>query len=96
MDALVHCLESFLSTAFNPPADGIALDGLRRACAATSRRRSRTGATCRRRRELLAAALNAGLASEKGSGGIEAAAHGLEAASAVRATACCTVRFCRR
>ena len=31
MDALVHCLEAFLSTAYNPPADGIALDGLRRA-----------------------------------------------------------------
>jgi 4-hydroxybutyrate dehydrogenase len=31
MDAIAHCIETFLSPAFNPPADGIALDGLRRA-----------------------------------------------------------------
>src|SRR5262245_50275200 len=30
MDAVAHCIETFLSAAFNPPADGIALDGLRR------------------------------------------------------------------
>jgi len=28
MDAIAHCIETFLSPAFNPPADGIALDGL--------------------------------------------------------------------
>src|SRR3546814_20433171 len=31
MDAIAHCLETFMSPAFNPPADGIALDGLTRA-----------------------------------------------------------------
>ena len=31
MDAIAHCIETFLSPAFNPPAEGIALDGLRRA-----------------------------------------------------------------
>lgn len=31
MDAIAHCIETFLSPAFNSPADGIALDGLRRA-----------------------------------------------------------------
>ena len=31
MDAIAHCIETFLSPAFNPPADGIALDGLARA-----------------------------------------------------------------
>jgi len=30
MDAIAHCIETFLSPLFNPPADGIALDGLRR------------------------------------------------------------------
>lgn len=30
MDAVAHCIETFLSPAFNPPADGIALDGLAR------------------------------------------------------------------
>lgn len=28
MDAIAHCIETFLAPAFNPPADGIALDGL--------------------------------------------------------------------
>src|SRR5690606_30695680 len=31
MDAIAHCLETFMSPLFNPPADGIALDGLNRA-----------------------------------------------------------------
>ncbi len=30
MDAIAHCMETFMSAAFNPPADGIALDGLTR------------------------------------------------------------------
>ena len=30
MDAVAHCIETFLAPAFNPPADGIALDGLER------------------------------------------------------------------
>ena len=76
MDALIHCLECYLSPTFNPPADGIALDGLRRA-AASLEAAVESNADLAPRRELLVAALNAGLASEKGFGGIEAAAHGL-------------------
>ena len=30
MDAVAHCIETFLAPSFNPPAEGIALDGLRR------------------------------------------------------------------
>ncbi|MFO0206480.1 MAG: iron-containing alcohol dehydrogenase, partial [Betaproteobacteria bacterium] len=30
MDAVAHCIETYLSKAVNPPADAIALDGLRR------------------------------------------------------------------
>ncbi|MGE6738949.1 iron-containing alcohol dehydrogenase [Allorhizobium pseudoryzae] len=30
MDAISHCIETFLAPSFNPPADGIALEGLRR------------------------------------------------------------------
>lgn len=47
MDALTHCVETFLSPNVNPPADAIALDGAGRAarhrCA-----RSRTARTARR------------------------------------------------
>src|SRR4029078_1592588 len=28
MDAIAHCMETFMAPAVNPPADGIALDGL--------------------------------------------------------------------
>lgn len=31
MDAVTHCIEAFLSPAVNPPAEGVALDGLERA-----------------------------------------------------------------
>ena len=31
MDAIAHCIETFMAPAFNPAADGIALDGLWRA-----------------------------------------------------------------
>ena len=30
MDAIAHCMETFMAPPFNPPADGIALEGLRR------------------------------------------------------------------
>jgi len=83
MDAIVHCLEAYLSTAYNPPADGIALDGLRRA-ALNLERAVEDGGDLAARRELLAAALNAGLAAQKGFGGIEAAARGLEGEAGAR------------
>jgi alcohol dehydrogenase class IV len=83
MDALVHCLEAYLGTAYNPPADGIALDGLRRAATHLDRA-VETGRDLAARRELLAAALNGGLAAQKGFGGIEAAARGLEGEAGAR------------
>lgn len=83
MDALCQCLECYLSTAFNPPADGIALDGLRRATLHLEAA-VQDGTDIPARRELLAAALDAGLASEKGRGGLAAATHPLEALSRLR------------
>jgi 4-hydroxybutyrate dehydrogenase len=83
MDALVHCLEAYLSTAYNPPADGIAIDGLRRATL-NLERVVENGGDVAARRELLAAALDGGLAAQKGFGGIEAAARGLEGEAGAR------------
>jgi alcohol dehydrogenase class IV len=87
MVALVQCLEAYLGTTYNPPADGIALEGLRRAA------RHLEPAVANRldlgaRRELLAAALNAGLAAQKGQGGIAASARALEAETELRHGAC--------
>jgi len=81
MDALVHCLEALLSTAWNPPADGMAFDGLRRAGTWLERLVAdpRDGeARC----EVLAAALNGALAAQKGFGAIHALSHALEAMGA--------------
>jgi alcohol dehydrogenase class IV len=84
MDALAHCIESYLGTSFNPPADGIALEGVRRAGASLERAVA-NGQDLEARRELLAAALNAGLAAQKGLGGVHALAHALEAETALAA-----------
>lgn len=77
MDVMVHCVETYLSTTWNPPADGMALDGLRRAGQALARA-VRHGADLDARREMLAAALNAGLAGQKGLGALHALARALE------------------
>ncbi len=77
MDALTHCIEAYLGTTWNPPADGIALDGVRRARSSLDRA-VRDGANLDARREMLAAALDAGLASQKGLGSVEALAEAVE------------------
>jgi alcohol dehydrogenase class IV len=78
MDALVHCLEALLSTTWNPPADGIAFDGLRRA-GAWLERLVADPRDPEARREVLASALNGGLAAQKGFGAIHALSHAIEA-----------------
>lgn len=67
--ALVRCIEAYVSDAFNPPADGIALDGLIR----TAQNLHSTVATgnLTGRRELMAAALNGLLARQKGGGMVQ-------------------------
>lgn len=76
MDALTHCVETFIGIAYNPPADGIARDGLRRA-AAHLERAVADGADLEARREMMAAALNGSLAGQKGLGGVHAMSHAL-------------------
>jgi len=76
MDALAHCVETFTASAFNPPADGIALDGLRRAFENLERAVA-DGSDLEARREMMAAALNGALAQQKGLGGVHAMSHAL-------------------
>lgn len=79
MDALIRCLEALLATGWNPPADGIAFDGLRRA-GRWLERAVADGDDPDALRELLAAALNGALAAQKGYGGVHALSRALEAA----------------
>ncbi len=83
MDALTHCIETYIATAYNPPADGIALDGLRRA-ASSIERAVEKGNDLAARREMMAAAMNGALAFQKGLGGAHAMSHGLGAQSSYR------------
>lgn len=78
MDVLTHCLETYIATAWNPPADGIACDGIRRAVANIERAVA-DGSDLSARREMMAAALNGGLAGQKGLGGVHAMSHALAA-----------------
>lgn len=76
MDALTHCMETFMAAAYNPPADGIAAEGLRRAVRYIERAVD-DGQDMEARREMMAAALNGALAQQKGLGGVHAMSHAL-------------------
>lgn len=76
MDAITHCIETYVATAYNPPADGIALDGLRRAYG-NIERAVQKGSDLNARREMMAAAMNGALAFQKGLGGVHAMSHAL-------------------
>jgi alcohol dehydrogenase class IV len=76
MDAISHCIETYLSPRFNPPADAIALDGLGRAVAHLERAVA-DGQDVEARREMMVAALHGGLTFQKGLGAIHAISHPL-------------------
>jgi len=76
MDALSHCIETYLSPRFNPPADAIALDGLARALANIEKAVG-DGADLEARQEMMMASLMGGLAFQKGLGAVHALSHPL-------------------
>ena len=76
LDALSHCVETFLSPRANPPAEAIGLDGagriwrnLERACA--------EGGDLAARGEVMMGALEGGLAFQKGLGAVHSLSHAL-------------------
>lgn len=76
MDAITHCVETYLSPRYNPPAEAIALDGLARAVAWIERAVA-DGADRTARQEMLMAALQGGLTFQKGLGAVHALSHPL-------------------
>ena len=76
MDALTHCVETYIATAFNPPADGIAIDGLKRA-SGHIKNATRNGTDLEARTQMMAAAMNGALAFQKGLGAVHAMSHAL-------------------
>jgi 4-hydroxybutyrate dehydrogenase len=76
MDAIAHCMETFMAAAFNPPADGIALDGLERGWGAIERA-TRDGSDREARRDLMAASMQGAMAFQKGLGCVHSLSHSL-------------------
>jgi alcohol dehydrogenase class IV len=77
MDAVAHCMETFLAAAFNPPADAIALDGLARAWAHIERA-TRSGSDDREaRRQMMSASMQGAMAFQKGLGCVHSLSHSL-------------------
>src|SRR4051794_2051448 len=76
MDAIAHCMETFMSAAVNPPADGIALDGLERGWAHIERA-TRDGSDREARFNLMSASMQGALAFQKGLGCVHSLSHSL-------------------
>src|SRR3990167_5335073 len=76
MDAIAHCMETFMAPAFNPPADGIALDGLERAWRHIERA-TRDGGDREARLNMMSASMQGALAFQKGLGCVHSLSHSL-------------------
>ena len=76
MDAIAHCLETFMAPAINPPADGIALDGLTRGWAHIERA-TRDGGDREARWNMMSASMQGAMAFQKGLGCVHSLSHSL-------------------
>ena len=76
LDALSHCIETYLSPRMNPPAEAIALDGFARIWAALPKAYA-NGSDIDARSELMMGALEGGLTFQKGLGAVHALSHAL-------------------
>ena len=76
MDAIAHCMETFMAPPFNPPADGIALEGLRRGWAHIERA-TRDGQDREARLNLMSASMQGAMAFQKGLGCVHSLSHSL-------------------
>jgi 4-hydroxybutyrate dehydrogenase len=76
MDAIAHCMETFMAPAVNPPADGIALDGLARGWAHVERA-TRDGSDRDARWNMMSASMQGAMAFQKGLGCVHSLSHSL-------------------
>jgi alcohol dehydrogenase class IV len=76
MDAIAHCMETFMAPAFNPPADGIALDGLQRGWA-NIERATQQGSDIDARTQMMSASMQGAMAFQKGLGCVHSLSHSL-------------------
>jgi len=76
MDAIAHCMETFMAAAFNPPADGIALDGLARGWSHIERA-TRDGQDRDARLQMMSTSVQGAMAFQKGLGCVHSLSHSL-------------------
>ena len=76
MDAIAHCMETFMAPAVNPPADGIALDGLERAWRHIEPA-TRDGSDRNARFNMMSASMQGAMAFQKGLGCVHSLSHSL-------------------
>ena len=74
MDAIAHCMETFMAAPFNPPADGIALDGLTRGWAYIERA-THDGQDRDARLNMMSASMQGAMAFQKGLGCVHSLSH---------------------
>ena len=80
MDAIAHCMETFMAPTVNPPADGIGLDGLERAWRHIERA-TRDGGDREARWNMMSASMQGALAFQKGLGCVHSLSHSLGGAN---------------
>lgn len=78
MDAISHCLETFMAPSFNPPADAIALHGLDAGLRSIEKAVA-NGSDTEARRDMMVCALEGAMAFQKGLGAVHALTHPLGA-----------------
>jgi alcohol dehydrogenase class IV len=76
MDAIAHCMETFMAPAFNPPADGIGLEGLARGWAHIARA-TQDGSDREARLNMMSASMQGAMAFQKGLGCVHSLSHSL-------------------
>jgi alcohol dehydrogenase class IV len=76
MDAIAHCMETFMAAPFNPPADGIALDGLARGWSYIERA-TQNGQDRDARLNMMSASMQGAMAFQKGLGCVHSLSHSL-------------------
>jgi len=76
MDAIAHCMETFMAAPFNPPADGIALDGLARGWSHIERA-THNGQDREARLNMMSASMQGAMAFQKGLGCVHSLSHSL-------------------
>ena len=76
MDAIAHCMETFMAPAVNPPADGIGLDGLARGWSHIARATA-NGGDREARWNMMSASMQGALAFQKGLGCVHSLSHSL-------------------